>query len=194
MQTKSLNMENETFIKTYENAIPHVLCDMLIEKFDANTDQWENRDKRTEDRGNLKFNEVHLFKYMDTWKEEVEALADLFKIYVDDYKNQYSEFMFPPKYGIEPFKMKKYEANGLDEFGWHVDVNSTGSMNRWLAFFCYLSDNDEGHTSFPYQKVGTDCKKGTIVMFPPMWPWLHQGTKPVVKPKYFLGSYLHYVD
>ena len=116
-------MENETFIKTYENAIPHVLCDMLIEKFDANTDQWENRDKRTEDRGNLKFNEVHLFKYIDTWKEEVEALADLFKIYVDDYKNQYSEFMFPPKYGIEPFKMKKYEANGIDEFGWHVDVN-----------------------------------------------------------------------
>ena len=194
VQTKSFDMENETFIKTYNNAIPHVLCDMLIEKFDANTDQWENRDKRTEDRGNLKFNEVHLFKYMDTWKEEVDALADLFKIYVDDYKNQYSEFMFPPKYGIEPFKMKKYEANGLDEFGWHVDVNSTGSMNRWLAFFCYLSDNDEGHTSFPYQKVGTDCKKGTIVMFPPMWPWLHQGAKPVDKPKYFLGSYLHYVD
>jgi len=67
-------------------------------------------------------------------------------------------------------------------------------MNRWLAFFCYLSDNDEGHTSFPYQKVGTDCKKGTIIMFPPMWPWLHQGAKPVNKPKYFLGSYLHYVD
>ena len=76
VQIKSFDMENETFIKTYENAIPHVLCDMLIEKFDANTDQWENRDKRTEDRGNLKFNEVHLFKYMDTWKEEVQALAD----------------------------------------------------------------------------------------------------------------------
>jgi hypothetical protein len=102
--------------------------------------------------------------------------------------------MFPPKYGIEPFKMKKYEANGIDEFGWHVDVNTTDSMRRWLAFFCYLSDNDEGHTSFPYQKVVTDCKKGTIVLFPPMWPWLHQGAKPVDKPKYFLGSYLHYVD
>ena len=102
--------------------------------------------------------------------------------------------MFPPKYGIEPFKMKKYEANGIDEFGWHVDVNTTDSMRRWLAFFCYLSDNDEGLTSFPYQKVSTDCKKGTIVMFPPMWPWLHQGAKPVDKPKYFLGSYLHYVD
>ena len=92
---------------------------------------------------------MHLFKYMDTWKEEVKIQRGAsfqihglgkrkFKIYVDDYKNQYSEFMFPPKYGIEPFKMKKYEANGIDEFGWHVDVNSTGSMNRWLAFFCYL--------------------------------------------------------
>ena len=125
VQIKSFDMENETFIKTYENAIPHVLCDMLIEKFDANTDQWENRDKRTEDRGNLKFNEVHLFKYMDTWKEEesvenrmIRSLQTLFKIYVDDYKNQYSEFMFPPKYGIEPFKMKKYEANGLDDDVW----------------------------------------------------------------------------
>ena len=102
--------------------------------------------------------------------------------------------MFPPKYGIEPFKIKRYEANGVDEFGWHVDVNSTDSMKRWLAFFCYLSDNDEGYTTFPYQKVATDCKKGTIVVFPPMWPWLHQGAKPVQKSKYFLGSYLHYVD
>ena len=57
-------MENETFIKTYENAIPHVLCDMLIEKFDANTDQWENRDKRTDDRGNL--NSTRCI-YSNTW-------------------------------------------------------------------------------------------------------------------------------
>ena len=93
-----------------------------------------------------------------------------------------------------PYFFNDYKVDEGDEFGWHVDVNSTGSMNRWLAFFCYLSDNDEGHTTFPYQKVSTDCKKGTIVMFPPMWPWLHQGAKPVGKPKYFLGSYLHYVN
>ena len=59
--TKSLDMENETFIKTYDNAIPHTLCDTLIEKFESNQDQWEKRDKRTQDRGNLSFNEVHLF-------------------------------------------------------------------------------------------------------------------------------------
>jgi hypothetical protein len=29
-------------------------------------------------------------------------------------------------------------------------------------------------------------------MFPPLWPWLHQGMKPIDKPKYMIGSYLHY--
>ena len=98
------------------------------------------------------------------------------------------------KFGFEPFKMKKYDPNGIDEFGFHVDVNSIGSMNRWLGFFLYLSDNEEGKTQFPYQNVTTDCNKGTMIIFPPMWPWYHRGTKPIKEPKYFMGSYMHYVE
>ena len=187
-------MDNETFIRSYDNAIPNVLCDKLVEKFESNQDQWEHRDKQTTDRGNLTFNEVHCFKYMDTWKEEMEALSNIFKMYTLEYMKQFNQFCFPPKYGFESFKMKKYEPNGIDEFGWHVDVNTTDSMRRWLAFFLYLSDNEEGKTEFPYQKVTTDCKKGTMVLFPPMWPWLHRGMKPIKEPKYFMGSYLHYVE
>jgi hypothetical protein len=26
-----------------------------------------------------------------------------------------------------------------------------------------------------------------------MWPWLHAGELPIDKPKYIIGSYLHYV-
>ena len=98
------------------------------------------------------------------------------------------------KFGFEPLKMNKYDSNGVDEFGWHVDVNSRGSMHRWLGFFLYLSDNEEGKTEFPYQNTITDCKKGSMVVFPPMWPWFHRGTKPIKEPKYFMGSYLHYVE
>jgi len=29
-------------------------------------------------------------------------------------------------------------------------------------------------------------------MFPPLWPWVHAGMKPVEKPKYMIGSYLHF--
>ena len=45
-----------------------------------------------------------------------------------------------------------------------------------------------------YQNTITDCKKGSMVIFPPMWPWLHRGTKPTTTPKYFIGGYLHYVE
>jgi len=37
------------------------------------------------------------------------------------------------------------------------------------------------------------CKKGSILIFPPLWTHLHSGLKPIDKPKYIVGSYLHYV-
>ena len=166
-------MDNKNFIQTYDNAIPDSLCDDLIQKFESNKDQWENRSKLPSERS-LSFNEIHLFKYTDTWKDESKVLQEIFTKYIDDYKKLYSEYCFPNEYGLEPFKMKKYDSNGVDEFGWHVDVNSKSNMHRWLGFFLYLSDNEEGKTEFPYQNTITDCKKGSMVVFPPMWPWLHR--------------------
>ena len=192
LHRKNLNMDNKTFIQTYDNAIPDSLCDDLIQKFESNKDQWENRSKLSSERS-LSFNEIHLFKYTDTWKDESKVLQEIFTKYIDDYKKLYSEYCFPNEYGLEPFKMKKYDSNGVDEFGWHVDVNSKSNMHRWLGFFLYLSDNEEGKTEFPYQNTTTDCKKGSMVVFPPMWPWFHRGTKPIKEPKYFMGSYLLYV-
>ena len=46
---------------------------------------------------------------------------------------------------------------------------------------------------FPKLKHEVKCKKGTMLMFPPMWTHLHAGLKPIDKPKYIVGSYLHYV-
>ena len=184
----------ETFIRQYDNAIPNELCDQLIKKFDNNPEQWEKRDKRTDDRGNLTFNELFCFNHMDTWKEEMKAVASIFNHYTDEYMKEFDKYCFPNKFGFEAFKMKRYEPNDIDEFGWHVDVFGPGSMKRFLAFFVYLSDNKEGKTVFRFQNTTTDCKKGTMVIFPPAWPWLHKGTKPIEEKKYFLGSYLHYVD
>ena len=127
-------MDNKDFIKTYENVISHSFCDDLIHKFENMSSEWESRNKLTTDR-NLSFKELHWQKNPNTWKEESNALTNIFIEYIDDYKSQFSKFCFPDKYALEPFKMKKYEPNGVDEFGWHVDVNGTGNMERFLAFF-----------------------------------------------------------
>ena len=83
--------------------------------------------------------------------------------------------------------------DGTDQFGNHVDVNSHESARRFLVFFLYLDDNEKGNTSFPQHRIISECQKGSCLMFPPMWPWLHAGEKPINKPKYIVGSYLHYV-
>ena len=89
--------------------------------------------------------------------------------------------------------VSNYLPNGNEFFSPHVDVTNYGNANRFLVFFLYLDDNNAGQTSFPQLDIGSNCVKGSLLMFPPMWPWLHAGEKPIDKPKYIIGSYLHYV-
>ena len=82
------------FIKVYENVISHSFCDDLIQKFESNSDKWENRNRLSPDR-NLSFKELHWFKDMDTWKNETDTLTNTFIQYIDDYKSEFSKFCFP---------------------------------------------------------------------------------------------------
>ena len=181
-------MKENTFIRVYNNAIDLDYCDTLIEKFESHSEQHEHINDK-----NLSLTQINIFNY-NNWKKDTEKLGRCLILFIDKYKSEFSEHCFPKKYGFEPFKMKRYLPNEKDEFGWHVDVHSFKNMKRFLAMFIYLSDNEEGKTEFDYQDVITDCAKGSMVIFPPMWPWLHRGTKPIKTPKYFMGGYLHYIE
>ena len=106
---------------------------------------------------------------------------------------------WPEKNGIEPPKIKRYLPDTSDEFPDHVDVLDYKTARRFLVMFIYLTDNERGATRIQMKDSRwrdlfiSDCKQGSIVIFPPMWPWLHAGQKPVNNPKYIIGSYLHYV-
>ena len=139
-------MDNKTFIKVYDNAISDTFCDELIQKFESNQDQWEKRDMSSAKR-TLSFNEIHCFNHMETWEDDTKKLADTFIQYIDDYKSNYHEYCFPKKFGFEPFKMKKYDSNGVDEFGWHVDQHSqpySDGRVRKISFSVFLNDDFEG--------------------------------------------------
>jgi hypothetical protein len=104
--------------------------------------------------------------------------------------------LWPKQYGMEGIKIKRYLPNDEDEFNWHVDVSDGQSNARFLGFFVYLDDNDAGETEFAgwIGDFTSRCVAGSAVLFPPMWPWLHRGKKPIIKPKYLLQSYLHYMS
>jgi len=187
-------MSNE-FVKVYHNAIPDDFCDKLIKQYDDNPQQWYHQDRKNEARNfKMSFSQIHIQEH-DIWKSDVERLLATYKIYLKQYRENcgITDNMWPINHTYEPIRMKRYLPNGKDMFGSHVDVTDYNTARRFLVFFLYLDNNEAGQTTFGRTDFSASCKKGSLLMFPPMWPWLHAGEKPINKPKYIVGSYLHYV-
>ena len=178
----------DNLIKVYDNVIGDDYCDKLIEKFKYNTQLHQNFD----DRGMI-FTQINIQKA--GWLTDVKFLSNTFQQYFEKYKEDCGiiKQQMPMSYIIEPVRMKRYLANDYDEFKQHVDVNQKTNCTRFLVFFIYLDNNIKGKTIFPNLSREIDCKKGSLLIFPPMWPWVHAGQKAARKSKYIMQSYLHYV-
>ena len=184
----------EDYIRIYENAVDPDFCKHLIDKFEADS---ENHEKIGEDK-NMSFTQLNMFNQgtYKSWEQQVRILQQCFIKHLTIYKKECNiiSTQWPEKYGFEPFRLKKYLPNNIDQFPEHVDVTNKENNIRFLVFFLYLDDNDAGETMFPQIGKESLCKKGNLLIFPPQWQYLHKGMKPVVKPKYIVGSYLHYVN
>ena len=188
----------ESYIRQYYDVLDKEFCKTLIEKFV----ECENKLSTMPQEGR-RFTEIALMENMGVFKDEFDVCLNTFQNIIEKYKkdlgirsinSEYSEStsaLWPEKYGMEGIKIKRYLDNDADMFDWHVDVSGSPSNARFLAFFVYLDDNEAGSTEFLDNKI--DCVGGSALVFPPMWPWLHRGNKPIKKPKYLLQSYLHYM-
>jgi len=104
------------------------------------------------------------------------------------YRNQWDPHeMLPSHWAAEGFRVKQYRP-GEHEFRIHADVGHRDSAERFLGFLFYLNDADAG-TRFPQQDLEIESRAGSILIFPPMWPWPHEGLKAVARPKYVMSSY-----
>ena len=181
-------MEKDNLIRVFPKAFSEELCDRLVKKYEDSLD----KDKERFGAGRMNFTQLNFREA--GWEEEQ---AELVKIYVEHAKKYASSVgitnEWPMKYALEDLRLKKYLPNDHDEFGPHVDVGDNKNCTRFMVFFVYLDDNEEGGTVFPKLNFHAKCKKGDMLMFPPMWTHLHAGLKPKDKPKYMIGSYLHYV-
>ena len=105
---------------------------------------------------NRQFTEVQLLENMDTFKNEFNICLNSLHGAIEKYKedlsirninsghNKSMSALWPEKYGMEGIKIKRYLANDVDMFDWHVDVSDGQSNARFLAFFVYLDDNEAG--------------------------------------------------
>ena len=86
---------------------------------------------------------------------------------------------------------KYFKEEGF--FDWHIDNGSNGwkTNARTLVLMFYLNDVKEGgETGFYYQDVETKPTKGSLVMFPSNWMYLHRGKMPISNDKYICNLWL----
>jgi prolyl 4-hydroxylase len=181
------------FIMVIDNALSPDFCKDVIQYFEASSDSLVNRDSEWLS-GNKSFKELCI--------TDVSFHEPLLKVSNEIYK-QYSIVknikFFPPSYGMEEVRMKRYDNNGKDNFGWHTDVGDYASARRFLVMFYYLNDViDGGQTMFSSDMNDESAMfvrptAGRVVVFPPTFQYPHKGAIPISNPKYIISTYFHYL-
>lgn len=189
------------FIKVYDNVLSKSACETMIKIFDDNKDnpnysrtsdyEWETDYRRFQEVNTHRIDEAK--EFMNSFYSRIDSVYNHYKKAVDN--------PFLPSdqdsYTKEFARIKKYEANGKDQFGWHADVGDGYSCTRFLVFFTYLNDVTEGgETAFQgldNLEIKITPKCGRMVVFPPMWMFPHKGLQPISNDKYIVSTYLHYL-
>ena len=180
----------DNLIRTVDGALSAEQCDYLIDMFERNVALQEtqmNGKGQSLTRMNL------MGSSHTPFREDLDYLTKVFSAGVEKYKAAcgIQSWQFPKKYALEAIKIKRYEPDTNESFPDHIDVMDLEMSRRFLVMFIYLTDNEGGQTFV--QDFVSPGKHGTMLLFPPMWPWVHSGESPVKTSKYILGSYLHYV-
>ena len=183
----------EKWIKTYPKIFSKEECAGLIEWFEILDESKQLVHTKLE--GHREFDEVNLNDFRE---QTLKMQLDVYKRF-DDILERYKQDVkihkkaLPEKSAWEEIRIKRYRA-GRGNFLDHVDVGDYISARRFLVFFVYLNNVEEGgETEFPTLDLQVSPECGTILIFPATWTYLHRGNTPISNDKYILGSYKHYV-
>ena len=189
----------DNLIRVYDDVVDEESCERMIKMFE---DSKDTQPVKLDDGDNsISFTQLTMVEHKE-WESVQAGMLEVFQDYIMRYNIDVSlkSKQWPETYGYEAIRMKRYLDNDYDRFDPHVDVLNYETARRFLAFFIYLNDVEEGgETEFvSLNKQGTyipykvEPKQGRLLMFPPLWPWYHAGLKPISGRKYLLHSYCHY--
>ena len=200
MSLPKKNFVMDNYIKVYDDVIDKESCQKLIEKFEDSSDHFLTVHEEDGDE-KISFKQIVLVDHKE-WESVQNGMLEVFQDYILHYKIDCNIVtkQWPETYGYEAIRIKRYLDNDYDRFDPHVDVLNYETSRRFLTFFIYLNDVEEGgETQFMnINKPGTyipytiQPKRGRLLMFPPTWQYYHAGLKPISGKKYLLHSYCHY--
>lgn len=182
-------MQLADLVRVYPDRLAAKDCERLINGFEARTSEHLIH----QGKGDApRFAELNLTR---CWREGHDlafgAILPVFKAYSRDL--DITAQQWPAEMAFEELRLKRYRPSSGDEFPNHVDVGDHASARRFLSAMLYLNDVEQGgETAFPLWGQQIRPRAGSVLVFPPLWPWLHAGRGTVEQPKHIISTYLHY--
>lgn len=174
-------------VRCYPGILPASRCQDLCDGFEQRASE-----HICHDNDGMRLAELNITQ---AWQEAHDlaftAILPWFEQYSRDLHIGPSQW--PEELAFEELRIKRYRTGTADEFAPHVDVQDHASARRFLAALLYLNDvQTGGETEFTLWGQAFRPQAGTLLLFPPLWPWLHAGRPPQSGPKLILSTYLHY--
>ena len=167
-----------------DGVLPASHCERLINRFEeAETRQICKRD------GGHSFSQIEI---TTAWPDEHAVLLPIFLAHFQRYQQTTGSFHWPANIAFEHLRVKRYMPGGQDFFSRHVDVVDQQTARRFITGFIYLNEPEGGETVFPGLDLSVAPETGKLIVFPPLWPFPHEGRPPRSSPKYILHTYLCY--
>lgn len=192
---------DSNYIRVFDNCLEEDFCNFCISTFNKSQEHFNTQDKPSE-TFHTKLTQLNITQQYLNNDPDCEIihnkLIEVGRLIVEDYIMNLPSPVFPAAMdNWEQFRLKRYLPNGEEGFGLHGDCTNLRSSARWLAFFWYLNDVEEGgRTVFTYdgkREIGSvEAKMGRCLVFPPTWTYPHLGERPISNEKYIIGSYLHH--
>ena len=193
------------FIQAYSDVFSSSLCDNLIETYERLWREKEEQLKKislcyTESGqkvcGACNCQRLDIMQHHE-FNEPFKIIMNGIQRVLNQYKKdaRLHPCQWPKEHGYEHLRIKRYYCDDNQQHDFHADVTNIESAKRFLSIICYLNDDfDGGETYFPHFNLQVTPKKGTILLFPCTWSYLHKGNPSINgHAKYILGSFLNYV-
>lgn len=191
---------HEDFIGVYENAFSQEMCESLIKYYewcDQNNKTWNRPEQESQKKDSsvcvnptvpkeLNLNYAHVSGMLGEFNDK------FWNICWKDYTDQYSVLKSYTKHTIFTYKLQKTERSGGYHI-WHAEDDSRDHSSRIGVYILYLNDVPSGgETEFLYLSKRVPAKQGTLVIFPPNYPWAHRGNPPLDGTKYIMTGWVEY--
>ena len=187
-------MKLDDYVCVFEEAMDVNACADLIKLF--NSHEVQELQEKYNNNKKPKFTQFNFTAHKELAPKLHQYCVGVAENAIEAYRKNVPESEFwPEKVAFEQFRIKYYDPEQQDEFDTHIDAGNLPTSKRFLIFFWYLNDVEEGgETEFTNLNAKINPVTGRLLMFPPFWMFPHKGNKPISGPKYLLSSYLHFAE